>query len=206
MTPSGCCATADTGAETLTSAATDSRAQRSIDELDIAICRLARNLNAKTYRMLVLVREFDERFGWTKWASRIAPSGSRGAAACRCRRRARKCARRMRCASLPAISAAFADGRLSYSKVRALTRAAHVHDEDLLLAYALAGDGGAGRGALPADSQLVPDSADAREAWERRSLSYAASAARSMAKISVELPLEEGELIARGSRPRGRSR
>ena len=39
--------------------------------------------------------------------------------------------------TLPEISAAFADGRLSYSKVRALTRVAHIHDEDLLLAYAL---------------------------------------------------------------------
>ena len=40
-------------------------------------------------------------------------------------------------ACVPAISAAFADGRLSYSKVRALTRVAANHDEDLLLAYAL---------------------------------------------------------------------
>ena len=42
--------------------------QRSIDELDTAICRLARNLNVESYRMLVLVREFDDRFGWHKWS------------------------------------------------------------------------------------------------------------------------------------------
>jgi hypothetical protein len=38
---------------------------------------------------------------------------------------------------MPRICAAFADGRLSYSKVRALTRVVQAHDEDLLLAYAL---------------------------------------------------------------------
>ena len=33
---------------------------RSIDELDAAICRLASRLNAVNYQLLVLVREFDD--------------------------------------------------------------------------------------------------------------------------------------------------
>ena len=33
---------------------------RSIDELDLEIRRLARQMNAETYRMLMLVRDFDE--------------------------------------------------------------------------------------------------------------------------------------------------
>src|SRR5688572_7637414 len=37
---------------------------RSIDELDAAICRLAGRINAVNYRLLVLVREFDDRMGW----------------------------------------------------------------------------------------------------------------------------------------------
>src|SRR5262245_62415258 len=41
---------------------------RSIDELDAAIGRLVRRMNTECYRMLVLVREFDDRFGWKKWA------------------------------------------------------------------------------------------------------------------------------------------
>jgi hypothetical protein len=40
---------------------------RSIDELDVEICRLARQMNAETYQMLLLVRDFDDRFGWAKW-------------------------------------------------------------------------------------------------------------------------------------------
>ena len=38
--------------------------RRSIDDLDAEICALARQMNAETYRLLVLVREFDDRFGW----------------------------------------------------------------------------------------------------------------------------------------------
>ena len=41
--------------------------RRSIDELDAAIGRLVRQMNAECYQMLVLVREFDDRFGWKKW-------------------------------------------------------------------------------------------------------------------------------------------
>jgi hypothetical protein len=42
-------------------------ANRSIDDLDVEICTLARQMDAQTYRLLVLVREFDDRFGWAKW-------------------------------------------------------------------------------------------------------------------------------------------
>ncbi len=42
--------------------------ERTIDELDAAIGRLVRQMNAECYQMLVLVREFDDRFGWKKWS------------------------------------------------------------------------------------------------------------------------------------------
>ena len=38
-----------------------------IDDLDHAIVTLAANINASTYQLLVLIREFDERAGWLKW-------------------------------------------------------------------------------------------------------------------------------------------
>src|SRR5262245_33124271 len=41
---------------------------RSVDELDTEIGRLVRKMNTECYRMLVLVREFDDRFGWKKWS------------------------------------------------------------------------------------------------------------------------------------------
>ena len=171
-------------------------ARRSIDDLDAAICRLARNLNAESYRMLVLVREFDERYGWHKWsfpncAEWLAWRCGLSLSAAREKVRTAHALRR-----LPAISAAFADGRLSYSKVRALTRAAHEHDEDLLLAYALQATAAQVEERCRQIRNSAPESADAAQGvWQRRSLSVWRSSAKSMATIRVELPLEEAELI-----------
>ena len=111
--------------------------ERSVDELDAAIGRLVRQMNADSYRMLVLVREFDDRFGWKKWSFKSSAEwlAWRSSICLSAAREKVRSAHALR--ALPAISAAFADGRLSYSKVRALTRVAHACDEDLLLAYAL---------------------------------------------------------------------
>jgi len=43
----------------------------SIDDLDLdldrAIVSLSSRINAETYELLVLLRQFDERAGWLKW-------------------------------------------------------------------------------------------------------------------------------------------
>ena len=90
-----------------------SNERRSVDELDAAIGRLVVQMNADSYRMLVLVRELDDRFGWKKWTFRncaewLAWRSSISLSAAREKVRAAHALR-----SLPAISAAFADGRLS---------------------------------------------------------------------------------------------
>jgi len=41
----------------------------SVDALDEAIVSLSRTIDQSTYRLLVLIREFDERAGWLKWAT-----------------------------------------------------------------------------------------------------------------------------------------
>jgi hypothetical protein len=38
-----------------------------IEELDQAIVNLSARINAGTYELLVLIRQFDERAGWLKW-------------------------------------------------------------------------------------------------------------------------------------------
>jgi hypothetical protein len=109
----------------------------SIDELDAAICKLASRIHAETYQMLVLVREFDDRMGWAKWGySNCAEwlSWRCGISQSAAREKVRT-AQALR--DLPEISLAFREGRLSYTKVRALTRVAAVHGEDSLLRYAL---------------------------------------------------------------------
>jgi hypothetical protein len=109
----------------------------SIDELDAQIGSLARTLNAETYRLLVLVRAFDERFGWAKWRFKCCAEWL----AWRCGLSFSAAREKVRTAhalrELPAIAEAFAAGRLSYSKMRALTRVVERHDEQALLDYAL---------------------------------------------------------------------
>ena len=171
---------------------------RSIDELDAAICRLAARINAQSYRFLMLVREFDDRFGWFKWSCRSCAEWL----AWRCGLSVSAAREHVRTAhalrGLPAISAAFADGKLSYSKVRALTRAAHLHDEDLLLAYALQATASQVEERCRQIRNVAPESADAAQrAWKRRSLSIWRNAANGTLRITVDLPIEEGEIVAR---------
>jgi hypothetical protein len=176
----------------------DSPASRSIDEIDIAICRLVRQMNAESYRMLMLVREFDDRFGYAKWAFKSCAEWL----AWRCGISLSAAREKVRTAqalrTLPEISAAFADGRLSYSKVRALTRVAHIHDEDLLLAYALQATAAQVEERCRQIRNVMPESVqEARRAWSGRSLTMWRNEARGTLRITVELPIEEGELIAR---------
>ena len=109
-----------------------------LDRLGNEIAELSAHLQAATYRLLVLIREFDERSGWNTgfrscahWLNwRIGLD--MGAA-----REKVRVARAL--ADLPEISKAMKMGEISYSKVRALTRVATPETEDELLTFALAG-------------------------------------------------------------------
>jgi hypothetical protein len=101
--------------------------------LEREITTLASQIHAATCRWLELVAEYDAREGWAQWGCRscahwvawqcgIAPGPAREHV---------RVARRL--TELPLIRAAFAEGELSYSKVRALTRVENVEREQDLL-------------------------------------------------------------------------
>jgi hypothetical protein len=170
----------------------------SVDELDAAIGRLVRQMNADSYRMLALVRDFDDRFGWKKWtfkscAEWLAWRSSISLSAAREKVRTAQALR-----SLPAISVAFAEGRLSYSKVRALTRVAHSYDEDSLVKHALDATSAQVEERCRQIRNVAPDSVHhARRAWQNRSLTVWRDEGRGTLRLTVALPIEEGELIVR---------
>jgi hypothetical protein len=171
---------------------------RSVDELDAAIGRLVRQMNAECYQMLVLVREFDDRFGWKKWGCKTCAEwlAYRTEISLSAAREKVRTAHALR--SLPGISAAFAEGRLSYTKVRALTRVAHLRDEDLLLAYALETTAENVEERCRQMRNVTPDSVhQARRAWATRSLTAWRNEKRGVLRLTVEVPIEEGELILR---------
>src|SRR5215831_20291178 len=95
-----------------------------LERLEAQICELAGHLAAATCRFLLLVGEFDARRGWADWdlpscaawlawKCQVAPGTAREQV---------RVARAL--GDLPVISAEFAAGRMSYAKVRALTRIA----------------------------------------------------------------------------------
>src|SRR5689334_15637745 len=95
-----------------------------LERVEAQICELAGHLAAATCRFLVLLADFDARRGWASWELGSCAQWlswkcqmSSGTA-----REHVRVARALR--DLPVIRARFAAGRLSYAKVRALTRIA----------------------------------------------------------------------------------
>jgi hypothetical protein len=106
------------------------------ERLGAEISELCAHLYAATYRLLVLIREFDKKGYWelpglyscAHWLNFRCGIGMNAA------REKVRVAHAL--SGLPRIAAAFARGELSYSKVRAMTRIADAENEDYLLMVA----------------------------------------------------------------------
>jgi hypothetical protein len=106
------------------------------DELESRITELAAHIHAATYRLLVLIAEFDRREGWggegirsmAHWLNWKCGIGMNAA------REKVRVARALE--ELPKIAERFSSGELSYSKVRAMTRVATPQNQDYLLMIA----------------------------------------------------------------------
>jgi hypothetical protein len=100
------------------------------------ITRLCAHIHAATYRLLLLIREFDEKKYWghpglcscAHWLNFQSGIGMNAA------REKVRVAHALK--DLPGISERFRKGELSYSKVRAMTRVADAANEDYLLMIA----------------------------------------------------------------------
>ncbi len=118
-----------------TPAPTNSYAPPHVEQLADAIATLAARLHAATYELLVLIRRFDDAGGWSggfvscahwlHWRTGIDLGAAR-----------EKVRVAKALATLPLISQAMETGRLSYAKVRALTRVATPDEEVRLLEFA----------------------------------------------------------------------
>ena len=98
--------------------------------------------------------------------------------------------------SLRAVSAAFRTGKLSYSKVRALVRVANRHNEDALVDFALKTTASIVEERCRELRCGMEDSLEqANRAYLARSLTIRRDLRRGMMTLTVELPMEAGELI-----------
>lgn len=167
-----------------------------IDELDAAIGKLNRTLNATSYQLLVMIREFDERAGWLRWSF---PDGvswlkwrcdiSTGAA-----REKLRMAHAL--ATLPLMSKSFGAGKLSYSKVRVISRLATAENEAELidLAQRLTVKHLTEHCKRRSNAKAA-SIASAQTALEARSYRVWHNANRGTMHIYIELPVADGELI-----------
>ena len=116
--------------------ASDDAAAR-LEQLGDRIAELSARIWAATWELLTLIREFDAQDGWSgclscaqwlSWRTGLAPGAAREHV---------RVARAL--GDLPKLSDAMRRGRISYSKVRAVTRVATPDNEQTLLDVALAG-------------------------------------------------------------------
>jgi len=169
-----------------------------IEDLDRDILTLCTHINAATYELLVLIREFAERVGWLQWGLKNCAEWL----AWRCDFSMTTSLEKVRVAhalkALPGISGAFASGELSYSKVRALTRVASSSNEEELLVFALRATAAHVAERCQELRCGSKDSIDiAARAYANRSLRVRRDAHRNTMTITVELPLDTGELVER---------
>ena len=110
-----------------------------IEQLEDRITELSAHIHAATFRLLELIREYDECKGWAgpglvscahwlNWKIGIDMGAAREKV---------RVAHALK--NLPHVSAAFREGRISYSKVRAMTRVATPKNEEYLLTIATHG-------------------------------------------------------------------
>jgi hypothetical protein len=165
-----------------------------IDRLGREITELASHIHAATCRWLGLVAEFDRRQGWAQegckscahwisWRCAIAPSAAREHV---------RVAHRLE--ELSQIRAAFAAGRLSYSKVRALTRVENVQREDILLMLAEHATAAQLERLLRAHRSVVRVDQAAAGRTPRRFVTWEHDDDGSLL-LHARLPAEEGEIV-----------
>jgi len=102
----------------------DPAAEIPLERVEAQICELAGHLAAATCRFLILLGDFDARRGWASWemnscAQWLSWKCQMGSGTAREHVRVARALR-----DLPVLRAEFGAGRLSYAKIRALTRIA----------------------------------------------------------------------------------
>ncbi len=171
------------------------RYQRS-EALGYEITELYGYINAGTYRLLEMIREFDQEglwhldgicscAHWLNWKCGIGMNAAR-----------EKVRVAIALGELPKISAAYGKGEISYSKVRAMTRVATTDNEDYLLMIALHGTASHVETLVGHYRRIkrLQDLEEANRQHDERSLRFYHEAGGAIS-LHVLLPAEKGALV-----------
>ena len=169
---------------------------RTLEQLEEALISFSERMNSWEYEYLVLIREFDIRQGWKAWHFNNCAEWLNF----KCGISVGTAREKVRVAKalfdLPICSEAFAVGRLSYSKARALTRVANCRTEAQLLEFALFATASQVEEHCRQlrNAQHKVSTGDANRAHKARYLSRSIHEYGSMT-ISVQLPKEAADLV-----------
>jgi len=169
-----------------------------LEHLEARICELAGHLTAAACRFLLLVADFDARGGWASWEMpscaawlswkcQIAPGTAREHV---------RVARAL--GEFPVIRAEFAAARLSYAKVRELTRIATKETEKDLVETVLPMTAAQAERFARAHRRVSRGEQDGRPAVREKTLSWRYG--ESGISISAGLPPADGALVLQALR------
>ncbi len=171
---------------------------RSTRDLVDEITELAGHLNAANARFLALIAELDRRNGWAEWGVKSCAHWLNWKCGINLGAAREKLRTAQALERLPKIAAAMSAGRISYAKVRAMTRVADSSNEDYLLNIALCGT-------AQHVERLVRGYRRARESQElsreaqqqRRQCLWLFTEPDGSIRIHGRVPAEAGELFRR---------
>jgi hypothetical protein len=177
---------------------TDDPAVMPTEHLEAQICELAGHITAATARYLDLVADFDLRQGWASWEMKscaawlawkcqIAPNTAREHV---------RVARALK--DLTVTHGEFAAARLSYAKVRALSRIATPENEADLAEMALVMTAGQLDQFVRAHAAVSSGEQDGRPVFRSRKLTW--SQDQSGMRISLQLPPSDAAVILQALR------
>lgn len=162
-----------------------------IEQLEATIWQGAANLTSAEHDWLLAVAEFDRRRGWERWAVSCCASWLSWQVGLDQRAAREKVRVAHALVAFPVIATAMADGSLSYSKVRAITRIATDATQQSLVEMALAGTTNQIERLVSTHRRAAPHPDDREAAhWAERSLWHEVQADGSVL-ISLRLPPEQ---------------
>ena len=150
------------------------------------------DMSAAEARWLVWLGEYDHRGGWKHWGVQTAGHW----VSWRCGISLHAAQEKVRVAKalrdLPRLTAAFCEGRLSFSKVRAVTRVATPHDEDMWLRVATSATAAELERIVAGQRRIDPR--DATDAWHQRAVTKR-SLGDGRTRIQIDVPDDAAEIV-----------
>ncbi len=165
-----------------------------MSRLELQITEFAAQIHAANYRLLCLIREFDEQRTWAQWGTKSCAHWLNW----RCGTSLTAAREKIRVAhalsGLCKIADAFRKGELSYSKVRAMTRIATTENEDYLMMIAEHGTASHMEKLVRKYRSVERTIEDTNTAHKDRFMSYYTDDDGSFV-IRARIPAEQGALV-----------